>query len=170
MWVAVRPFRESDIPDKVRWINDPANHQYLHYELPLTVEGTRQWYRRVKNAADRFDGVILADGVPCGVIGLLRIDPARREAEFYVTVGEAAYRRKGAALAASRLVLRYAFGALGLARVCLFTETGNLPAQNLFEKLGFVRERLLVNDVRANGRSADRYLYGITADAFREGL
>ena len=170
MIVTVRPFRESDIPDKVRWINDPANHRYLHYELPLTVEGTRQWYYRANNASDRFDGVILADGVSCGVIGLLRIDAEKSDAEFYVTVGEAAYRRRGAALAASRLVLRYAFRELGLSRVYLFTETGNLPAQHLFEKLGFVRERLLANDVFVNGRSADRYQYGVTDEAFRESL
>ena len=170
MNISVRRFCERDIPDKVRWINDPANNRYLHYGLPLTVEGTERWYRRTENATDRFDGVIRADGVPCGIVGLLRIDPVRRDAEFYITVGEKAFLRKGVAFAASRQVLSYAFAERGLTRVYLFTETGNLPAQRLFGKLGFIRERLLENDVCANGKTADRFRYGITADAFEESL
>ena len=170
MEITVRRFAEDDIPDKVRWINDPVNNRYLHYELPLTEEGTRRWYRRIKNDADRFDGVILADGVPCGIVGLLRIDPVRRDAEFYITVGEKQYRGKGAALAASRQLLAYAFRERGLKRVYLFTETGNLPAQRLFDRLGFLREQLLANDVSANGRTADRFRYGLAAEAFEESL
>ena len=170
MRIVVRRFCERDIPDKVRWINDPDVNRFLHYDLPLTEEGTRRWYERIRRAADRFDGVILADGVPCGLVGLLRIDPAGRDAEFYIAIGEAGFRRKDVAFTASRQLLDHAFGKLGLTRVYLFTEAGNLPAQRLFGKLGFVREGLRKNDVRANGRSADRYQYGLSADRYKESL
>ena len=161
MQVTVRRFRKQDIENKVRWINDPPNHRYLHYELPLTVEGTERWYRRVKDDPGRFDGVIVADGTPCGLIGLLHIDPAERQAEMYILVGESALRRRGVAMEASRILLHYAFSELSLQKVCLFTETGNLPAQRLFEKLGFVKKELRRRDVFANGSYADRFLYAM---------
>ena len=44
MKVTLRKFEERDIKNKVRWINDSANNQYLHYELPLEEEKTKQWY------------------------------------------------------------------------------------------------------------------------------
>ena len=154
MQIAVRRFRGEDIPDKVRWINDPANNAFLHYELPLTREGTERWFRRVKDAADRLDCVITADGRPCGVIGLLHIDRVRSDAEFYITVGEASLKRQGVALAASELLLAHAFGALGLRAVYLYTEPDNLPAQGLFRKLGFARQPGAATDVYPGRRPA----------------
>ena len=162
MRITVRKFCEQDIDNKIRWINDPANHRYLHYALPLNREDTERWYRRVRDAADRFDGVILADGVPCGLIGLLHIDDRNRKAEFYIVVGESSMKRQGIAWEASLWLLRYAFAELGLHRIYLYTETGNLPAQGLFEKLGFIREGTLVDDVWNNGAFADRFLYAMT--------
>ena len=143
MRIAIRPFRETDIPDKVRWINDPANNRFLHYDLPLTEAETEEWFRRIKDAPDRRDYVVTADGMPCGVIGLLHIDRIRRDAEYYITVGEPALKRKGIALAASRLLLDFAFGPLGLRTVYLVTEPDNLPARSLFRRLGFSEIGLL---------------------------
>ena len=157
MEIAIRRFCESDIPDKVRWINDPANHVWLHYYLPLTEENTTLWFRRIKDAPDRLDCVITADGIPCGVIGLLRIDPVRRDAEYYVTLGETALKRRGIAYAASRLLLDCAFGSLGLDEVYLFTEPGNLPARRLFRKLGFSQQPGLLAGHYPGGKPAYRY-------------
>ena len=71
--VTLRRFEFSDIPDKVRWINDPQVNRYLHYDLPLEIEKTEQWFLANQGRTDRFDAVILADGQPVGLIGLLSI-------------------------------------------------------------------------------------------------
>ena len=163
MRVEIRRFREEDIPDKVRWINDPANHAFLHYDIPLTEENTALWFRRIKDAPDRLDCVIVADGMPCGLIGLLHIDPVRGDAEYYVTVGEPALKRKGVAFAASGLLLSHAFASLGLREICLYTETGNLPAQRLFRKLGFEREADPLPDHYPGGKPAFRFVLGAPA-------
>ena len=86
MKVTLRKFEERDIKNKVRWINDSANNQYLHYELPLEEEKTKQWYGKIKNRTDRYDAVIECDGKAVGVIGLLEIKNG--QAEYYVTLGE----------------------------------------------------------------------------------
>ena len=85
--VTLREFREEDIERKVRWINDPETHRYLHYDLPLEVEKTRSWFRN-KNEETRRDLVIEYEGCPVGVIGLLDINSRDRKAEYYITMGE----------------------------------------------------------------------------------
>ena len=33
MEIKIRKFQETDIPYKVRWINDDENNRFLHYDL-----------------------------------------------------------------------------------------------------------------------------------------
>ena len=159
MEIAIRRFCWSDIGNKVRWINDPANNRYLHYGLPLTEDGTRAWFDRVKDAPDRFDGVITADGIPCGLIGLLHIDEVGKDAELYVVVGEPELKRKGVAAEAIRLLLAYAFTQRRLSCVYLYTEPDNLPAQKLFAGLGFIKESKRLTGIYPDGKPADRFTY-----------
>lgn len=169
MEIRIRKFESGDVPLKVKWINDPETNRYLHYELPLSEEKTLRWFDRVKDREDRYDATVLADGQPCGTLGLLSIDGASRKAELYIAIGEAACRGKGVAAEACRLLLDHAFETLGLNRVYLYTETENKSAQRLFERLGFQREGLLREDVISNGRCADRYVYGLLRSEYEKG-
>jgi len=162
--VTIRRFDEGDIPNKIKWINDPENNKYLHYDLPLEYEKTLAWYEACKHRTDRYDAVILADGVPVGLIGLLSIDGKNKKAEYYVSMGEAEYKGRGVAREASRLIVDYAFSQLLLDKLYLYTEVENIPAQRLFESVGFRREGLIRGDVVRGGERRDRYAYGLTRD------
>lgn len=166
MKVSIRRFEAGDIPDKVRWINDPRNNAFLHYELPLEVEKTQIWFEKNRDRTDRYDAVIEADGKPVGLIGLLSIDRKNQKAEYYVTIGESAYLGRGVANRASKLILDYAFETLGLNRVYLYTETENIAAVKSYEKIGFRREGVLKKDLFSRGRYVDRYVYGITKEDY----
>ena len=166
MQISIRRFTEHDIADKVRWINDPRNNRYLHYDLPLEEEKTLRWFQASRDRTDRYDAVIELDGEPVGVIGLLGIDRKNGKAEYYITLGEEKAAGRGVAAAASRQLLSYAFEQLGLNRIYLYTERENLRAQRLFERVGFRREGLLRQDLFSRGRYVDRYAYAITRDQF----
>lgn len=161
MKVTIRKFEKADIPQKVSWVNDPANNTYLHYDLPLEIEKTEQWFEKTSGRTDRFDGVIEADGVAVGLIGLLNIDQKNQKAEYYVLIGDRAFLGRGVAKEASRQIVEYGFFKLGLNRIYLYTEVGNISAQRLFERLGFTREGCLAEDVLSHGSLADRYVYAI---------
>ena len=172
MWqdvnISIRRFKKRDIPKKVEWINDPANNRYLHYDLPLRVDKTEEWFDRNRDRTDRYDAVIEADGVPVGTIGLLSIDQKNSKAEYYIAMGETDYKGRGVAREASLLLLAYGFEQLGLNRIYLYTETENASAQRLFERLGFQREGCLKGDVFSRGHYADRYVYGIMREDWRK--
>lgn len=166
MKVTIRKFALEDIPNKIRWINDPENNQYLHYRLPLEYEKTVEWFQKNQGRTDRYDAVIEADGLPVGLIGLLSIDGQNRKAEYYVSMGDTAYKGKGAAYQASRLILEYGFVELGLQKIYLYTETGNTAAQKLFRRVGFRMEGILKKDLFSRGRYVDRYVYGIMREDY----
>lgn len=166
MKVTIRCFEKKDIPKKVEWINNPLNNQFLHYDIPLEVEKTEKWFDNNIGRTDRYDAVIEADGVPCGTIGLLSIDRKNKKAEYYIAMGEVSLKGKGISTEASKLILQYAFQNLCLNKIYLYTEIDNIPAQRLFEKVGFAREGCLKKDIFSKGRFVDRYVYGICSESF----
>lgn len=168
MQVTIRKFNALDIPNKVKWINDPRNNRFLHYDLPLEENKTALWFEKVKDCAERYDAVIEVDGIACGLIGLLNIDRKNSKAEYYVSMGEAEYQGKGVATEASKLLLAYAFEELGLNRIYLYTETENVPAQHLFEKVGFTKDGRINHDLYFRGRFVDRYLYSLQKSEFQK--
>lgn len=157
MQVRIRKFTFEDIPLKIEWINNPENNQYLHYELPLEYEKTCNWFKKNRERRDRYDAVIEADGKPVGLIGLLSIDG--KSAEYYVSMGDPAYKGRGVASDASECLLEYAFRTLKLEQVYLYTETGNLAAQKLFARIGFRENGILKKDAVNRGKPVDRYIY-----------
>lgn len=157
MKVTIRKFALNDIPKKIEWINNSENNQYLHYDLPLEYEKTVEWFNRTKDLSTRFDAVIDVDDIPVGLIGLLSISD--NSAEYYVSMGETAYKGKGIATQASNELLDYAFRTLKLENVYLFTEVDNIPAQALFSKIGFKMKTIRRKDILSHGKLVDRFEY-----------
>lgn len=167
MYVTIRKFEREDIPNKVKWINDPANNQFLHYDLPIEISKTQRWFDNNVGRTDRYDAVIEADGMACGIIGLLGIDKRNSKAEYYVTMGEASLKGRGIATEASKIILEYAFKDLNLNKVFLYTETENIAAQRLFEHIGFKREGVIRQDLYSRERFVDRIMYGMLKNDFK---
>lgn len=158
--VALRDFTVEDIEWKVAWINDPLNHQYLHYDLPLEYKKTLEWFHG-RNMEKRLDCTIEYNGIPVGLIGLLNIDRANKKAEYYITIGCHEYKHKGIATTASRLILSYAFETLKLNKVYLNVDAKNTVACALYEKIGMVCEGEFLEDLWVRGEFIDRKRYAV---------
>lgn len=159
-FVTVRLFVKEDIVLKVRWINDPENNTFLHYDLPLNKEKTSSWFDNKDNYLRR-DCTIVYNEIPVGVIGLLNIDYVNKKAEYYITLGEKKYKRKGIAKAATQIIIEYAFNDMGLEKVYLNVDADNLVACSLYEKVGFECEGLFKRDLLRNGILIDRKRYAV---------
>lgn len=161
MKVRIRKFEKSDIPIKVEWVNNPANNTFLHYDIPIEVGKTEQWFQNNLGRTDRYDGLIEVDGFSVGLIGLLSIDHKNKKAEYYVMMGNTDFKGKGIAKEASRQIINYGFYELDLNRIYLYTEVKNIIAQKLFERVGFIKEGCLRADLLSHGEFVDRYVYSI---------
>ncbi|QSX05277.1 GNAT family N-acetyltransferase [Sedimentibacter sp. zth1] len=166
MEIAIRKFQEKDIPYKVKWINDDENNKYLHYDLPLREDKTLLWFKALQGRKDRVDYTITYEGESAGLIGLLNIDDKNRKAEYYICLGINQFRGKGIARVASDLLIKESYEIFNLNKIYLYTEVENVRAQHLFEKIGFIKEGLLKNDLIHNGRKIDRYVYGLFVEEY----
>jgi len=161
--ITLRVFFETDIPDKIRWINDAENNLYLHYDIPLEYEKTMQWFRN-KNNEKRLDLVIEYCGKPVGLIGLVEIDRVNNKAEYYICLGEKEFKGKGIAKSATKMLIDYSFTELGLNKVFLNVDAQNIVACHLYEKCGFECEGFFKKDMMHRGQYIDRKRYAILAN------
>ena len=158
--VLIRDFQLEDVAKKVEWINNPDNNEYLHYNLPLSVEGTTQWFINKDNNG-RLDCVVEYKGIPVGVIGLLQLDDVNKKAEFYITIGSTEFKRKGIATTATKLIIDYAFHELNLQKVYLNVDEKNEKACKLYEKVGFKCEGIFIKDMFFKNEWINRRRYAV---------
>lgn len=156
--ISLRDFAEKDIENKVNWINDSRNNEFLHYELPLEYEKTLAWFKG-RNLERRNDFVIEYEGHPVGLIGLLNIDYENQKAEYYVSMGDVLCKGKGIATNASYLLLQHAFETLKLNKIYLNVDYDNVIARRMYDKVGFKEEGIFREDLLRRGKLIDRVRY-----------
>lgn len=149
------PFCSDHIPLKVQWVNDPQNNRYLHYDLPLTVEGTTRWWEgaQSRQGENRLDFTISAQDQFLGLAGLL--DLPSGDPELYVLVDHQ-FSGKGVATAVLDALARIAFER-GLTRCHATIEEHNNGSLRAFEKASFHRAALLVGSGEREGRRFNKW-------------
>jgi UDP-4-amino-4,6-dideoxy-N-acetyl-beta-L-altrosamine N-acetyltransferase len=143
--VLLRRMSRADAVDVVRMRADPEVQAQLFSARPPTMEEHLRWRAEVEARDDRHEFMIVerTSGRSVGTIGLSHIDRVNRRAEYGVLIGEPDARGKGLAAEASRLLLAYAFGTLGLRRVYLHVLARNGDALRLYRRVGFQPEGVL---------------------------
>ena len=148
---------EHDI-QTVLWLNDPVLQRGFGLAREITLESHRAWL--AANEDILVWAITDEEGEHCGNVLL---DPvmARRSAYLQVYVGSRKSLRKGIAYRALGGVLTYAFGSLGLHRIWLHTVPGNVAAEALYAKLGFLREGVEREALPRDGVFVDQYRWSL---------
>jgi RimJ/RimL family protein N-acetyltransferase len=141
--VALGPLRRDLIPLYTKWRNDfEVQRTFGDLPAPVTIEQRTKWFE--EQIADRetpwFTIYALQDGAPPRPIGttdLFNISQRFRTCHFGMMIGEADARGKGYGTEVVRLMLDYAFTALGLHNVMLTVAEYNLAGRRAYEKAGF---------------------------------
>ena len=160
---------ESDLPSFVEWLADGEVTRWLaEMSAPPTLEEEYEWYERRRSDPDSLMWAIeMVDGRLVGSTEL-RLEPARRKAEFGIVIGDKGSWNGGLGTEALRLVLAYAFGELELNRVELTTAEENERAIRSYEKVGFAREGLKRQDRVVDGRFGNTVLMSILSKEWSE--
>ncbi len=140
--VALGPLRRELIPLYQRWDNDFAVLRTLHIPRPSTYEEAQAGYEQLV-AAERKRHVVYftiyekTNFQPIGTTALDDINYRDRTASFGLLIGEVAFRGCGYGTETTRLMLDYAFLALGLHNISLTVWEYNLAGQRAYAKAGF---------------------------------
>jgi diamine N-acetyltransferase len=137
--VALGPMRRDLVPLYQRWMNDFSMLRTLFIPpKPLTREQEEAWYdRAMSDDAIHFTIYERVSWRPIGNALWRDIDFRNRTAEYAIFLGEPADRGKGYGTEATRLMLDYAFTALGLHNCMLTTYAFNLAGYHAYQKAGF---------------------------------
>ncbi len=103
----------------------------------LTEEDANNWYEL---QLDGLHWIIQWNGNAVGNAGFSRLGKRHRYATYHIGIWAADARGHGVGTAATRMVVRYAFEAMGLHRVDLLVLETNVRAIRCYERCGFVRE------------------------------
>jgi RimJ/RimL family protein N-acetyltransferase len=138
--VALGPIRRDLLPLYQQWLNDFGTLRTLFIPpRPMTMEEETGWYERAVSDTSSVHFTIYetTSWRPIGNSQWRDIDFRNRTAEMAIFIGDAADRGKGYGTEATRLMLDYAFTALGLHSVMLTSYAFNLAGQRAYENAGF---------------------------------
>ena len=138
--VALGPLRRELLPLYQRWINDLGTTRTLDLPpQPMTLEKEQDWYDQNSRAENSVPFTIYERETlrPIGNTGLDGVDHRNRTATFGIVIGEPDCRGKGYGTETARLMLDFAFTALGLYNVMLMVFEFNPAGIKAYEKAGF---------------------------------
>jgi RimJ/RimL family protein N-acetyltransferase len=138
--VALGSIRRDLLPLYQRWVNDLGTVRTLDLPPhPMTMEKEEDWYEHQSKAEDDVPFTIYERETlrPIGNTGLHGVDHRNRTATFGIMIGEPACWGKGYGTETTRLMLDYAFTALGLHNVMLTVFEFNPAGIRAYEKAGY---------------------------------
>jgi RimJ/RimL family protein N-acetyltransferase len=138
--VALGPLRRNLLPLYQRWINDLGTARTLDLPpQPMTLEKEQEWYEEQAKSENSVPFTIYERRTlrPIGNAGLDGVDHRNRTASFGIVIGEPDCRGKGYGTETTRLLLDFAFTALGLNNVMLTVFEYNPAGVRAYEKAGF---------------------------------
>ena len=166
--VALRPWTDADLDFIVAACQDAEIARFSPViPVPYTEADALQWLETmdaVRLADGGFDLAVTraADGAPLGAIGIGQLDRMLASATIGYWLAREA-RGRGHMSRAVRLLARWAFEELGLARIALTTDPENVVSQRVAERCGFTREGRLRSHmlIRHTGQRRDSLVYGL---------
>jgi RimJ/RimL family protein N-acetyltransferase len=170
--VLLRPWREADVPGMVLAFSDPVMQRFSWRTTPYTDSDARDYFAEQEEARLRGDALHFAlvephaQDVLLGSVSLqeVRLDQGCAALGYWLAPGA---RGRGAAAQAVRLLARWAFAELGLARLELTCGPDNEASQHVAERCGFSREGLLRSHAPFKGARRDSVIYSLLPGELR---
>ena len=150
--VTLRPLERGDL-HFVHVLNNNRSVMGYWFEEPYEsfVELEELYRKHIHDQSERRFIVEDAGGERVGLVELVEIDHLHRRAEFLIMISPE-HQGRGFATAATHRAINYAFRVLNLYKLYLLVDVDNARAIRIYERAGFQREGLLVDEYFSDGR------------------
>lgn len=157
----IRKLALDDLALRVEWMNNPKVYGSMHFDIPVLIDKTIEWYNRNQQREDRVDcaffdetGCIVAFG------GITSINKEVGKGETYIFTNPEAH-HKGIGTEAMKLLCKYGFETVGLNKLYAYTNEDNIASIRLHQKVGYEIEGRLRQEYKdADGVLKDRIYLG----------
>ena len=163
--VVLRGWEPRDVPAIVAMCRDPEVIRFTSVPVPYNADDARLWLELHPGRMAAGDGAAFAiaeagdDDRPLGSIGVRVLhELGTAEAGYHVSRGA---RGRGLATGALRLLSRWTFAELDVARLQLTTHLDNPASQRVAEKAGFTREGVLRAWADQRGERVDLVMWSL---------
>ncbi|MEA2388941.1 MAG: hypothetical protein QOG41_1714 [Thermoleophilaceae bacterium] len=163
--VIIREWTAADVPAMTTHLNDPEIARWTRVPTHYTREHAEAYLAEMDERRRAEQELALAVVDPDGgdLIGALnlRITSWEHRRGEFAAAFFAHGRGRHLAPSAGRLLARYAFEELGLARIEALLAVENVAVQRATERAGFTREATLRRYVERNGEWLDMVIYSL---------
>jgi RimJ/RimL family protein N-acetyltransferase len=161
--VSLRAPELADVPDIIRWTNNPEVRQFMTMTEALACDDEMEWLKKFR---DNPNNIVLSivfeqTGQMIGGINLSRISWVNRYATFGIMIGQHDLHKLGLGTEATRLMIRYAFHTLGLRMLKSSVLAPNIASVALHRKVGFQENFRRPGQYLREGRWVDEIIYGL---------
>lgn len=159
----LRPWKQTDLPDLVRFANNPAIARNLTnaFPHPYTEEHAKKFIEMAGSADPVRIFAIESEGHACGGVGLhLQADVYCMNAELGYWLAEPFWGR-GIMTRAVQDMVRYGFEHFDITRIFARPYGSNKASQRVLEKAGFALEAHLKGTFLKNGVVEDEFIYAV---------
>jgi len=171
--IRLRSVERADLPNYVKWFDDPEVRDGLSLYLPLGQANEEQWFENMLKR-ERHEQPFAVDGkkgskwIHIGSTGFHNLDWRNHCAEFGIVIGDKNFWNHGYGTDTVRTVVGLGFGELNLDRIFLRVFDTNKRAMRCYEKAGFVLEGRLRRDNFHNGQYRDTLIMSILRDEWEK--
>jgi len=162
--VTLRPARENDAEDFVRWFADMEVTRFLSRRMAITLQQEQEFLKKIGESKDDVWWVLEADGKAIGATGIHRIDWIDANGTTGIIIGEKDHWRKGYATEAMQLRTRYAFRELNLHKLLSEVDTDNEASKKALERNGYKAVGIRREQTFREGKWKDRWLGEVLRD------
>lgn len=160
--IHLRKLEEKDVPFMLEWMHDPSIACFFRFDALSMTEEKCLEYIRTANSDDNSKHFAIADENDeyLGTISLKNIDYVKSEAEYAISTRKKAH-GTGAAMIATKEILRLAFEDLGLKKVYLNVLKENKRANAFYHKVGFQFDYCEKQAICIDGKMKDLNWYSL---------
>lgn len=161
----IRKLTKEDLHTRVEWMNNPKIYSSMHFDIPILMDKTIEWFDRNQSRNDRVDLTICDsednESKIIAFAGIVSIDKTIGKAETYLFVNPDCL-GKGYGSKAKALMIDYAFHDLSLNKLYVITNEDNYASNRIQVKFGYklegrFRQEYITND----GLLKDRLYWGL---------
>lgn len=165
--MTIRRIQEDDLTLRVEWMNNPKVYMSMHFDVPVKIDKTIEWYNRNQQREDRIDCAFFDDdGQIVAFGGITSINKEIEKGETYIFTNPEAH-HKGIGTEAMKLLCKYGFETVGLNKLYAYTNEDNEGSIRLHLKVGYEIEGRFRQEYKdAEGTLKDRIYFGYLKQDF----
>jgi diamine N-acetyltransferase len=171
--VRLRAIERADLPQFVKWLNDPEVIENLELYVPLSLGQEENWYSKAltRPVVEQPMAIEVKEGEGWQTIGTLAFEEIHwhdHSSEVGIAIGDKAYWNKGYGTDALKLLLKYGFQTVGLNRIWLRVYETNQRGISAYTKAGFIHEGIMRQARWKNGKFISIHIMSVLREEWKD--